>query len=269
MNNSKYLDVFIDESTEHVETMYQQLLLLEKNPEDKSIIEEIFRAAHTIKGMSATMGYDDLSNLTHKIENVFDSIRYDKINVHTILVDRLLAAVDYLDAMVKDIAQGGSGKQNIQSVVEQLERAEKGLDVQNEPSNIVDQTSVSLSSEFELDQFQITILNESKDRGFNNFEITIELNEDCLLKAARVYMIFELLENLGEIVVSNPTVNELEEENFDRSFSVMFVTKHEKEEVQAKILKLSEIESVIITPFSVDTYVKDQEKTQNEQTPKE
>src|SRR5690625_1007127 len=131
MNNSKYLDVFIDESTEHVETMYQQLLLLEKNPEDKSIIEEIFRAAHTIKGMSATMGFDDLSNLTHKIENVFDSIRYDKITVQTSLVDCLFNAVDHLNAMVEDIASGGNGKQDIQSTVEQLERAEKGLDIQN------------------------------------------------------------------------------------------------------------------------------------------
>src|SRR5690625_2814595 len=125
MDNSKYLDVFIDESTEHVETMYQQLLLLEKNPEDKSIIEEIFRAAHTIKGMSATMGFADLANLTHKIENVFDSIRYDKINVETSLIDCLFNAVDHLNAMVEDIANGGKGRQDIQSTVEQLERAER------------------------------------------------------------------------------------------------------------------------------------------------
>src|SRR5690625_410424 len=268
MNNSKYLDVFIDESTEHVETMYQQVLLLEKVPEDKSIIEEIFRAAHTIKGMSATMGYDDLSNLTHKIENVFDSIRYDKINVHTNLIDCLFNAVDHLNAMVEDIAKGGSGKQNIQSIVEQLERVEKGLDVQGETLNVTEKEQSSSVLDFNLDQFQITILNESKERGYNNFEIKIHLNKDCLLKAARVYMVFELLEKHGEVVVSNPAVNELEEENFDDTFSVMFVTKHDEAEIQAKIMKVSEIESVSITEFSVDSYVKDQEKEQDEQASK-
>src|SRR5690625_507528 len=173
MNNSKYLDVFIDESTEHVETMYEQLLLLEKNPENKSIIEEIFRAAHTIKGMSATMGYNYLSNLTHKIENVFDSIRYDRVSVQTTLVDCLFNAVDYLNAMVEDIANGGNGEQNIQSIVEQLERAEKGLDVQNSSPNEPTQIQSSSESSLQLDQFHITILNESKERGFNNFEMMI------------------------------------------------------------------------------------------------
>lgn len=266
MDNSKYLDVFIDESTEHVETMYQQLLLLEKNPEDKSIIEEIFRAAHTIKGMSATMGFTDLANLTHKIENVFDSIRYDKINVQTSLIDCLFHAVDHLNAMVEDIANGGSGKQDIQSTVEQLEQAEKGLPIHNSPVNNSTNTAPSPMASFDLDQFQLTILSESKERGFNNFEITIQLSEDCLLKAARVYMVFELLDKLGEVVISNPPVNELEDENFDRSFSIMFVTKQEEEEIRAKIMKVSEIESVEMKTFSVDTYMKDQEKEQVKQT---
>src|SRR5690625_2559558 len=267
MDNSKYLDVFIDESTEHIETMYQQLLLLEKTPEDKSIIEEIFRAAHTIKGMSATMGFDDLSNLTHKIENVFDSIRYDRVSVHTTLVDSLFNAVDYMNAMVEDIAKGGSGKENIQAIVEQLERAEKGLDIQGSSTDAPQKITTSSTSAFQLDQFQITILNESKERGYDNYEITIQLNEDCLLKAARVYMVFELLEKHGEVVISNPAVNELEEENFDNSFSVMFVTKHDEEEIRAKIMKVSEIESVTITPFSVDKYIQDQSQNKDHDEP--
>src|SRR5690625_7974751 len=79
MDIEQYLDVFIDESTEHLDVLYNQLVELEKNPTDKQVIEEIFRAAHTIKGMSATMGFEDVAHLTHYIENVFDGIRYDKI----------------------------------------------------------------------------------------------------------------------------------------------------------------------------------------------
>jgi len=202
METTQYLDIFIDESTEHLDTLYQQLLELEKNPDEKKIIEEIFRAAHTLKGMSATMGYDDLASLTHKLENIFDGIRYDKITVQTEMMDYLFTAVDYLNAMVEDIANGGDGKKDVQEIVDQLDKIEKGeviVDsntVTKEPAN----NRNELSSDVQLDEFQLTILSESKDRGFDNFEITVELREDCLLKGARVYMVFELLEKFGEVI---------------------------------------------------------------------
>src|SRR5699024_12343128 len=85
-------------------TLFRSLLELEKQPNEKSIIEEIFRAAHTLKGMSATMGFDDLAQLTHKLENVFDGIRYDKIQVQTEMMDHLFHAVDALNEMVEDIS---------------------------------------------------------------------------------------------------------------------------------------------------------------------
>src|SRR5690625_2636022 len=122
MENTQYLDIFIDESTEHLDTLYQQMLELEKNPQEKSIIQEIFRAAHTLKGMSATMGYDDLASLTHKLENVFDGIRYDRITVEADMMDVLFHAVDELNEMVSDIAGGGDGKRDVSSTVDRLDR---------------------------------------------------------------------------------------------------------------------------------------------------
>src|SRR5699024_10190968 len=108
METSQYLDVFIDESTEHMDTLYAQLLELEKQPNEKYIIEEVFRAAHTLKGMSATMGFDDLAQLTHKLENVFDGIQYDKIQVQTEMMDHSFHAVDAFNEMVEDISNGGN-----------------------------------------------------------------------------------------------------------------------------------------------------------------
>src|SRR5690625_1290898 len=117
MDTTQYLDVFIDESTEHLDTLYEQLVELENNPNSKEVIEEIFRAAHTIKGMSATMGYDDLANLTHHIENTFDDIRNEKVSVNAQLVDHLFFAVDELNNIVEDIASGGTGEKDIEGVI--------------------------------------------------------------------------------------------------------------------------------------------------------
>ena len=126
MDMNQYMEVFIDESKEHLQTCNEQLLELEKNPTDLSIVNEIFRSAHTLKGMSATMGYEDLANLTHKMENVLDLIRTNKLEVTADLLDVVFAAVDDLEAMVMDIASGGNGKRDVSEVVNKLHAIEKG-----------------------------------------------------------------------------------------------------------------------------------------------
>src|SRR5699024_10804809 len=141
MDIEQYLDVFIDESTEHLDVLYNQLVELEKNPTDKQVIEEIFRAAHTIKGMSATMGFEDVAHLTHYIENVFDGIRYDKIAVNAQIIDVLFSATDNLNAMLEDISSGGDGKQDVSQVVTYLENIEKGV-LKDEVGSTVEEQSV-------------------------------------------------------------------------------------------------------------------------------
>lgn len=264
METTQYLDIFIDESMEHLDVLYQQLLALEKDPKEKQIIEEIFRAAHTLKGMAATMEFDDLAGLTHKLENIFDGIRDDKIAVQPDMMDTLFHTVDHLNAMVEDIANGGDGKRDVTAVIDQLDRIEKGeTDLQENNTSVESEKKDELST-LELDEFQLTILSESQERGFSNYEIEVRLREDCLLKGARVYMIFELIEKLGEVIHSNPSVNDLEEEKFDFTFTLMFVTKEDKEELQAKIMKVSEVEEVMITPFSVTDYKKSQDEKMDE-----
>lgn len=263
METSQYLDVFIDESTEHMDTLYDQLLELEKQPNEKSIIEEIFRAAHTLKGMSATMGFDDLAQLTHKLENVFDGIRYDKIQVQTEMMDHLFHAVDALNEMVEDISNGGNGKKDVKDIVSLLNLIEQGesLDKFEQPP-----THASNNDEnnpvIKVDEFQLTILGESQEQGFEQYEISVHLSEDCLLKGARVYMIFELLEKMGEVVQTDPAVQDLEEEKFDNSFKILYISKTSIEEIQQKLMKVSEVASIEVVPFVLDAYKK-QAKTKN------
>ncbi|WP_010093399.1 chemotaxis protein CheA [Ornithinibacillus scapharcae] len=258
MDTTQYLDVFIDESNEHIEVLYKKLLELEKDPTEKAIIEEIFRAAHTLKGMSATMGYNDLAKLTHTLENVFDAIRYDKVQVQSEMIDLLVETVDHLNAMVEDIASGGNGSQDITDVANQLEAIEKGeVVVPKEKIETVQEVVTAQNSSVftKLDEFELSILNESNERGFQNFEVSVQLREDCLLKGARVFMVFEVLEQLGEVIKSNPSVTDLEDENFDYSFSVILVSSAKENEIAEKIKKVSEIEKVTVDAFSVNNYL--------------
>ncbi|WP_042144798.1 chemotaxis protein CheA [Paucisalibacillus sp. EB02] len=256
MDTTQYLDVFIDESNEHIEMLYRKLLELEKNPNEKAIIEEIFRSAHTLKGMSATMGYNDLATLTHTLENVFDAIRYDQVQVQSEMIDLLVETVDHLNTMVENIASGGDGSHNITKVANQLQMIEQGkllvgADTRFEQVEELDNT---ISTFTNIDEFELSILNESQERGFQNYDITIQLREDCLLKGARVFMVFEVLEQLGEVIKSDPPVSDLEEENFDFTFSVILISNQNAKEIEGKIKKVSEIDSVNVNPFSVKKY---------------
>lgn len=273
MENQQYLDVFIDESKEHLQTVNDQLLELENNPEDMNIVNEIFRSAHTLKGMSATMGFEDLANLTHKMENVLDGIRNHKIVVTPEILDVVFASVDDLEAMVMSIAEGGDGKRDVKAIVEQLKRIENGEDL-SAPAQAAEENTESKATvtneriEEDYDQFELTVLEQSKEQGFEAYHITIRLREDCLLKGARVFMTFEVLEQIGEVIKSNPPVDELEEEQFDYEFSVTLVSKESADDLEKRIMKVSELESVVINPIDLAKFkmIENEEKPQ-EQAP--
>jgi two-component system chemotaxis sensor kinase CheA len=110
MDLNQYLSIFIDESREHLQAINENMLKLERRPKDLKIIQNIFRSAHTLKGMSATMGYEELASLTHEMENVLDLIRNGKLQLNESIFDILFKSLDVLEAMIDDISAGGTGK---------------------------------------------------------------------------------------------------------------------------------------------------------------
>lgn len=274
MEVNQYLEMFIDESKEHLQACSEHLLELEKNPEDLAIVGEIFRSAHTLKGMSATMGFEDLADLTHKMENVLDAIRNEKIKVTPEILDVVFESVDHLEEMVQDIANGGDGKRDVQSTVEMLKRIESG----ETPSEIAATSVVAPVSANQVettgtteqlltyDDFEKTVLHQSFEQGYKAFEISIALREDCLLKAARVFMVFEILEKNGDVIKSSPTVDKLEEEQFDSQFYVAYISKETAEDIQKKLLKVSEVEKVEVSEIATAVFqgLNSQELTQEQ-----
>lgn len=257
MNNAEYLDVFIDESQEHLQAINDNLLLLEENPDDLSIVSEIFRSAHTLKGMAATMGFDDLAHLTHSMENVLDLIRNSKLKATSEVLDVVFAAVDDLEAMVLDISSGGDGKRDVSQVTAMLEAIEKGKDVgevkadkseskeeaKKEEKPATEASSGGLFDE-SYDQFELTVIYQSFEQGFQSYQIKVTLDEKTMLKAARVFMVFEALEQFGEIIKSTPPAEDLEEEKFDLDFVVTLITKSNIDEIVERIYNISEIAKV-------------------------
>ncbi|MDP4083056.1 MAG: chemotaxis protein CheA [Bacillota bacterium] len=251
MNMNQYLEVFIEESKEHLQACNQNLLELEKNPTNLSIVNEIFRSAHTLKGMSATMGYEDLANLTHQMENILDLIRQSKLLVSPELLDVVFSATEHLEEMVQSISEGGDGKCDVKDVIQKLKMIEKGeTPIQTSAKQEAAVTVEEKVSTKNFDQFELTVLIQSAEQGFNTYEVAVSLREDCLLKAARVFMVFEVFEALGEVIKSTPSVDLLEEEQFDNEFTVTYVSKETEKTIIQKVMNISEIEKVVVTPFS-------------------
>lgn len=254
MEMSQYLEMFIEESKEHLQACNQNLLELEKNPSDLRIVNEIFRSAHTLKGMSATMGYEDLADLTHKMENVLDGIRNEKIKVNTEILDVVFTAVDHLEAMVMDIASGGTGKRDVSATVSHLNAIDQGQSISTTTHEVAATTIAEPAGKSILtyDEFELTVISQSQEQGFQTYEVSVSLREDCLLKAARVFMVFELLEKMGDVIKSSPSVEQLENEQFDQQFYISIVTHEPADDVQKKLMKVSEVVEVQVNLVTVE-----------------
>lgn len=258
MDMNQYLSMFIDESNDHLQSLNENMLELENNPEDLSIVQVIFRSAHTLKGMAATMGFEDLSSLTHQMENVLDLVRNEKLKMQEFIFDTLFQSLDALQSMVQDIMQGGEGKADVSSIVANLQAIVRGdmAPAGGSPgagSGVTADASGGAGTAIQLDEFQYSVLEQSISEGHKVMYLEVAIREDCQLKAARAYLVFDLLERYGEVVKSHPSVQEIEQEQFDRSFSLYYITQKEAGELQSMIMNLSEIDSAQVVVLDHET----------------
>ncbi|PJN56050.1 Chemotaxis protein CheA [Paenibacillus sp. GM2FR] len=246
MDMNQYLTMFIDESNDHLQSLNENMLQLESNPDDIGIVQIIFRSAHTLKGMAATMGYEDLASLTHQMENVLDLVRNEKLKMQDFIFDTLFKSLDALESMVQDITEGGDGKADVSSIVASLQSIVRGEGASTGGGAAEGDNSVVAVQGIELDEFQFSVLDQSISEGHKVLYIQVTLREDCQLKAVRAYMVFETLERSGEIVKTYPDVQEIEQGEFDRVFSLYYITQRETQDIESQILGVSEIETTTV-----------------------
>ncbi|MED1917410.1 chemotaxis protein CheA [Bacillus thuringiensis] len=254
MDMNQYLDMFIEESKEHLQAINANLLLLESDPGNIGHVKEIFRSAHTLKGMSATMGYEDMASLTHEAENVLDLIRNQKLTITSDIMDSIFQSVDLIEGMVIDITEGGDGSSDVSAIVKKLRAIVAGeFSAEQEVAAAAATMAVEAPQEestpaedHELDDYAMMVLKQSQELGNNVLWIKVTLNENCLLKAARSYMVFDQLESMGEVIKTKPAVEDIENERFEQSFEIAYVTEQSVEKVRTTILNISEIQDVTI-----------------------
>ncbi|EUJ29028.1 Chemotaxis protein CheA [Listeria grayi] len=209
------MELFIEEATEHLQALNDNVLELEKDPHNKQLISEIFRSAHTFKGMSATMGFTNVADLTHAMENVLDAVRKDELVVTEHLVDIIFSCTSHLETMVADISEGGQGAADISATVKDLESLLSGEEV--------------IETETE-----------------KSYELSIEIDQNAILKAVRAVMCLERLGELGTITKTLPEAEAIEQEQFEQSFQVFLDTTEKEALIKQTILNISEVKAIEI-----------------------
>ncbi|MGG0231182.1 Hpt domain-containing protein, partial [Bacillus paranthracis] len=201
----------------------ENVLTLEQNPTDMDVVGEIFRSAHTFKGMSASMEFTEMADLTHKMENVLDEIRHGNIVVNAEIIDVIFECIDNLEKMVADVQQGGMGNIDVIATKQKLEALLNGnIEI---PTEHIEQETIN-----------------NDDAASHEVHITVE--QQAILKAVRAIMCIEALQNLGNVKKTVPSIEEIEADAFGFEFTVFMDTDQSEEELKQVVLHVSEIEKV-------------------------
>ena len=273
MDVSQYLEIFLDETKEHLENLNTQILKLEQEPEDTDTINEIFRAAHSLKGMAGTMGYKRMQTLTHDMENVFSEIRNGTLKVSANMIDTLFQCLDALEEYTNNIQEtADEGTNDNQPLIEMLNSFLKGGDApareekKEDPAAAEAEKKAAADGEEKWKDIVLTddqkhVFRTAKEQGKNVFGMTVYVHENCLLKAARAFLVYKAVEEKAEIIVCNPSAQDIEDEKFDLDFSLIVVTDVSLDEILHAARNVSEIEKVVGSELELK-----EEETSTEET---
>ena len=281
MDVNQYLEIFLDETNEHLQSLSDQLMILENEPENADTINEIFRAAHSLKGMAGTMGYKRMQALTHDMENVFSEIRNGKMKVTSQLVDVLFQTLDALEEYKNTIQETqDEGTNDNAAIIQALQKcldegtgaASASDEAPAKEEGSKDEAPASGEGDSEgkkwkaikLQEHEIHALTEADEKKMKIYGCTVFIQESCILKAARAFLVFKALEEMGEIIISEPSTQDIEDEKFDFDFSLYFISQEPYEKVEAAIMSVSEIEKVIGEVVPIEEILKEESKAPEE-----
>ena len=258
MDVSQYLEIFLDETNEHLQNLNTQILELESDPENMDNINEIFRAAHSLKGMAGTMGYKRMQNLTHDMENVFSEVRNGNIKVKPEMIDVLFQCLDALEEYKNNIQEtSDEGTNDNENLIKALNdilndgkteapaaKEEVSADTAAAPAAAAVTEGTEKWNDIAFDDSQIRVIREAMKQGKNVYGINVVVQETCILKAARAFLVFKAVEEKGEIIVSVPSAQDVEDEKFDKDFTLIVLSDYSLDEIIKAAESVSEIAQV-------------------------
>lgn len=255
MDVSQYLEIFIDETSEHVQTLSDCIMILEKEPDNKDTINEVFRAAHSLKGMAGTMGFKRMQHLTHDMENVFQEVRSDKIQVDSAMIDLLFKCLDAIDGYLNNVkASSDEGTEDNEVIIKELNdfiAAANGAlapeKTESKADKAADKGTANSANylDIELTDEEKDAIKNAEESGSKVYGITIHIQKECLLKAARAFLVFKAVEEFGHILVYRPSSQDIEDEKFEYDFSFYMASEEDFEKISKAAGSVSEIESVV------------------------
>ncbi|MBE5919263.1 MAG: chemotaxis protein CheA [Pseudobutyrivibrio ruminis] len=282
MDVSQYLDIFIDETSGHIQSLSDNIMELEKEPENKDVVNEIFRAAHSLKGMAGTMGFKRMQHLTHDMENVFQEVRNDNVKVNSNLIDILFKCLDAIEGYLDTVkATSNEGEEENEALIKLLNdylaqaeggeapadsapaEAASGADGESGGAAADDGADGPLYKKMKLEPELIEKLKGEKQL----YGFTIHINKECLLKAARAFLVFKAVEDFGQIMAFDPSSSDIEDEKFEFDFSFILSTESELDPILEAVKAVSEIESVEADKVTPEMYEKKEEEAAPEPAP--
>jgi len=279
MDVSQYLEIFIDETSEHIQSLSDCIMVLEKEPDNKDTINEIFRAAHSLKGMAGTMGFKRMQHLTHDMENVFQEVRSDKVKVTSELIDLLFQCLDAIEGYAESIkSSSDEGTDDNEAIIKGLNKfldkaegkettASVTENKKEEVKPKADENTVEDKKKYlttDLSDSEKNSIRSAEEAGENVYGFTVYVQKECLLKAARAFLVFKAVEELGQIIIYMPSSQDIEDERFENDFSFYLSTDSEIESVIAAINSVSEIEEVIGEAINYETMIEGNEDSEDE-----
>lgn len=280
MDVSQYLEIFIDESEEHLQTLSDCIMVLEKEPDNKDTINEVFRAAHSLKGMAGTMGFKRMQHLTHDMENVFQEVRSDRVKVTSGMIDLLFKCLDALEGYLDNIkSTSDEGAEDNEVIIKELNdfiaKADGEAGAENKEVSEVKEAAPAATQEekegqekIELTEEEKKAIREAESNGQHIYAMTVRIQKDCLLKAARAFLVFKAVEDFGQILVYRPSSQDIEDEKFELDFSFFLASEEETDKIVAAAKAVSEIEKVDAEEIHLEEYLKEA-AAQEEQQAKE
>ena len=266
MDTSQYLGIFLDEAREHIQSLSDQMMILEQEPENQDAISEIFRAAHSLKGMAGTMGYKRLQHLTHVTEDCFSDIRSGSMKVTSELLDVLFQALDAIEGYVNSIQEttdeGEDDNENVVNEINRIRSAETGKGEAPAPAKeqkaegdassapAAGPSDKALYRNMKLDDSAKDVMKDAISGGKHALGFTVFIEESCLLKAARAFLVIKALEDMGDIVATDPSTQDIEDEKFDFTFSLFTICDEDMDKAKEAMLAVSEIAEVVGEEFN-------------------
>lgn len=276
MDVSQYLEIFIDETSEHLQNLSDCIMELEKDPENMDTINEIFRAAHSLKGMAGTMGFKRMQRLTHDMENVFQEVRSEKVKVTSSMIDLLFKCLDAIEGYLDNVkASSDEGTEDNELIIKELNgfiAAEDGAAAAPAPAQAEPKKEEAPAQtaggddkkyfEFGLSESEKDKIKQAEEGGAHIYGMTIYIQKECLLKAARAFLVFKAVEEFGEILVYNPSSQDIEDEKFDCDFSIFIASDEPYEKIAEAAKSVSEIDKVVGEEVKYETLAAKQEKAE-------